>query len=201
MASQRKLGDPADSGLLLTPRCAWYLTRRRRRRRGAGRSRPSAVAGLRLPVAQRRSMRAEYNLRGRQLGRLLSEAIRQPGDRAEGLIAALEQRVDVVAWRAGLARTLREARNLVGHHHFTVDGVVVDLPAHRLSPGQTVRVRDDRVRRRPFLPDGAGEPQAPPYLEVQPAELRATLTRQPRRQEVDVNLDPAIVEAAGAVAT
>lgn len=201
MLSQRKLGDPAESGLLLTPRSAWYLTHRRRRRRGAGHSRPSDALRLQLPAAQRRSMRAEYQLRGRQLGRALSEAIRQPGDQAERLIEALEQRVDVVVWRAGLARNLRQARDLVSHHHFAIDGIIVDLPAHRLSPGQTVQVRDDRVDRRPFALDGAGESQAPPYLDVRPAELRATLTRQPRPDEVDVRLDPAILQAAGSVAT
>jgi small subunit ribosomal protein S4 len=140
-------------------------------------------------------VRAEYQLRGRQVGRVLDEATRQPGDTGETLVELLEQRVDVVVWRAGFARSPRQARELIAHNHIAVDGATVDLPSYRLRAGQTVHVRDVR-RDRPRLAVAAGSLDAqasPPYLDVQPAQLRATLTREPRKQEVPVLREEHIV--------
>lgn len=104
------------------------------------------------------------------------------------MVVLLERRLDAVVWRAGFAPTIHEARHLVGHNHFTVDGNKVDLPSYRLRPGQTVEVRGPRRDKRQFVL-AAGQRtgnRPPPYLDVQPTELRATLSREPRRDEVPV---------------
>jgi small subunit ribosomal protein S4 len=144
-------------------------------------------------------VRAEYQLRDRQLGHVLDEATRQPGDPGERLVELLEQRIDVVVWRAGFARNLRHARKLVQHNHFAVDGTIVDLPSYRVRPGQTVHVRDDRRDRRPFSVPGSPDGR-PPYLDVRPAQLRATLTREPHKQEVPVLREEPIVVVEPAAA-
>jgi small subunit ribosomal protein S4 len=77
-------------------------------------------------------VRAEYQRRDRQVGRVLEEAARQLGFAGENLVELLEQRVDVVVRRAGFARNLRPARELVRHNQFAVDGATVDLPSYRL---------------------------------------------------------------------
>jgi small subunit ribosomal protein S4 len=195
MVSRSRPRRPHVSGSHLSATCAWYLRRRRRtarRRRGV-----SAVVPPRLPDDQRHKVRAEYQLRDRQLGRVLSEATRQPGDAGEHLVELLEQRVDVVVWRAGFAPTLRQARKLVEHNHFTLDGTIVDRPSQRVRPGQTVQVRDDRRGRPLFAAAGSRDGQ-PPYLDVRRAELRATLTREPRKQEVPVLRGEPLVVAAPA---
>lgn len=188
------------AGLVLARKCAWYLRRRNRRGKRPPRRHTARDAGQRLLDGQRRKVRAEYQLRDRQVGRLLHEATNQPGDAGERLVELLEQRLDVVVWRSGLARSMRQARNLIAHNHFAVDGATVDLPSYRLDPGQTVQVRDDRRERRPFTAAGSLDRQAPPpYCDVSAARLSTTLTREPRKQEVPVlREEPIVVKTATA---
>jgi small subunit ribosomal protein S4 len=182
-------------GLVLTPKCCWYLRRRNRRRRRHPRRDTASRIMQRLPVGQWRRVRAEYQLRGRQVRRVLDEATRQPGDTGETLVELLEQRLDVLVWRAGFARSPRRARELIAHNHIAVDGAIADLPSYRLRAGQSVHVRDVR-RDRPQMALAAGSlnaPPPPPYLDVQPAQLRATLTHEPRKQEIPVLREEHIV--------
>jgi small subunit ribosomal protein S4 len=200
MVSRSRVRLSRSAGLVLAGKCAWYLRRRNRRGKRRPRRHTARGAGQRLLDGQRRKVRAEYQLRDRQVGRLLDEATNQPGEAGERLIELLEQRVDVVVWRSGFARSMRQARNLIAHNHFAVDGATVDLPSYRLRPGQTVQVRDDRRDRRPFTAAGSLDRQAPPsYREVRAAQLSTTLTREPREQEVPVlREEPIVVKTATA---
>jgi small subunit ribosomal protein S4 len=130
------------------------------------------------------------------LRRTLQEAARKPGKTGENLITLLEQRLDALVSRAGFARTIYQARQLVAHGHFNVDGRKVDRPSYRVSPLETIEVRESSRDKLPFVlaqeESAAGGPP-PPYLDVHPTELRATLIRPPRRHEVPVLCDEKLV--------
>lgn len=145
-----------------------------------------APRGYRLPEAERHQIRAAYELRERQLARALATAARQPGDAAENLVGQLEQRMDALVHRAGFARSVDEARDLIAHNTFTVDGGKVNWSAYLVRPEQTIEVRPDRRCRAPVAVAVANhaDGDAPPYLEVRPDRFTATLTREPQRQEV-----------------
>jgi small subunit ribosomal protein S4 len=145
-------------------------------------------------------LRQQYDLRGRQLGRVLAEAAREPGETGSKLIELLEQRLDALVWRAGFASSIHQARLLIRHNHFTVDGSKVDLPSYRLQPGQTLEVRESRRAKLPV--DGAAGQrgnlgESPAYLDVQQAGPCATLTREPRRDEVPMPGHLQLVLAGG----
>ncbi|MEV4541986.1 30S ribosomal protein S4 [Micromonospora echinaurantiaca] len=166
---------------------AWgYRLRRQRHpigRRGGPRRAPR---GYRLPDAERHRLRAAYDLRERQLVRALVMAAGQPGDAAENLAGQLEQRLDALVHRAGFARSVSEARHLVTNNTFTLDGGKVNQPSYLVRPGQIIQVRPEKQCPTPAAVAASGFPAAepPPYLEVRPAEFTATLTREPRREEV-----------------
>src|SRR5699024_641798 len=65
-----------------------------------------------------------------------------PGIHGENFMILLASRLDNVVLRLGLAKTQRQARQLVNHGHITVDGKVLDIPSYQLSPGQTIGVRE-----------------------------------------------------------
>ncbi|GAA2216678.1 30S ribosomal protein S4 [Micromonospora olivasterospora] len=155
-----------------------------------------APRGYALGDADRTRVRAAYHLRGRQLARAVVTAARQPGDAAENLAAELEQRLDSLVHRAGFARTVAEARGLVAHNTFTVDGGKVNRPSYPVRPGQTIEVRPGRRCRARVAVALAGRPEgdAPPYLEVSPERFTARLSREPQRQDA-----PALRDAALAV--
>ncbi|HEX2772060.1 MAG TPA: 30S ribosomal protein S4, partial [Micromonosporaceae bacterium] len=173
-------------GTELSPKSSWYL--HRRRRRAAGRRRPSrrTISAYRLRHRDQRLLRHEYDIRGRQLRNAVNEAAHLGGDSAENLVKVLEQRLDALVRRAGFAPTVSRARKMVDHNHFTVDGGKVNRPGYQVHPGETIEVRKSRRERRPFVAASERRPAVPPYLEVEPAQLRATLAREPAKDEVPV---------------
>lgn len=185
MAVRTKLRPSPEDEVPLHPAYGYRL-RRQRHPIGVRGGPRRAPRGYRLAPADRHRVRSIYDLRGRQLARALVAAAGQDGDTAENLTGMLEQRLDTLVHRAGFARSLHEARNLVGHNHVSVDGGKVNRPSYLIEPGQTIEVRQDRQCRRPIAVATSGyvEGAAPPYLEVRSDRFAATLTREPQRQEV-----------------
>ncbi|MEV0810545.1 30S ribosomal protein S4 [Micromonospora sp. NPDC050200] len=163
-----------------------YRLRRQRHPIGVRGGPRRAPRGYELTDTDQRHVRAAYELRVRQLARAVVTAARQPGDAAENLVGQLEQRVDSLVHRAGFARSVDEARHLVAHNTFTIDGGKVNRPSYLVQPGQTIEVRPERRCRAPVAIAVAeyADGDAPPYLEVRPERFTATLTREPHRQEV-----------------
>jgi small subunit ribosomal protein S4 len=101
-----------------------------------------------------------------------------------------------VVLRSGFARTIYQARQMIVHGHFAVDGRKVDRPSYRLRPGQTVEVRASSRLKPPFALAAVGAnaiDASPPYLDVRLADLRTTLLRHPVRREVPVVCDEQLV--------
>ncbi|GAA1826498.1 hypothetical protein GCM10009682_52660 [Luedemannella flava] len=83
----------------------------------------------------------------RQLRRTFADALRGEGKTGENLVVLLERGLDATVLRAGLARTIYQARQLVTHGHLRVDGAKVDRPSYRLRPDQVITVKDTAGRR------------------------------------------------------
>ncbi|MBQ1045143.1 MULTISPECIES: 30S ribosomal protein S4 [unclassified Micromonospora] len=182
-------------GIPLTRKCVRYFERRPYPPGVHGRSRRT-TSDYQVRLLEKQRLRHQYNVSEAQLRRLFDEAARSAGKTGDTLVALLERRLDAVVLRAGLARSIYQARQLVGHGHVTVDGRKVDRPSYRLRPGQVVGVRERSRALPPFQLAAAGahaDAQPRPYLSVQQAELRATLLREPARHEVPVVCDEQLV--------
>ncbi|AXH94008.1 MULTISPECIES: 30S ribosomal protein S4 [Micromonospora] len=182
-------------GIPLTRKCVRYFERRPYPPGVHGRSRRT-TSDYQVRLLEKQRLRHQYNVSEAQLRRLFDEAARGAGKTGETLVALLERRLDAVVLRAGLARSIYQARQLVAHGHITVDGRKVDRPSYRLRPGQVVGVRERSRALPPFQLAAAGahaDAQPRPYLSAQPAELRATLVREPARHEVPVVCDEQLV--------
>nr|MCW1079792.1 30S ribosomal protein S4 [Streptococcus anginosus] len=77
-----------------------------------------------------------YGIRESQMRRAFEEARRTAGLTGENLVELLETRLDALVLRAGFARTIQQARQVVVHRHILVDGKIVDRPSFRVKPGQ-----------------------------------------------------------------
>jgi small subunit ribosomal protein S4 len=183
-------------GIPLTPKATRYFERRPYPPGVHGRRRRNP-SDYRLRLLEKQRLRHQYDVRERQLRRVVDEAFRSPGRTGEVLIELLERRLDATVLRAGFARTIYQARQMVSHGHFAVDGQRVDIPSYRLRPGQTVQVRENARDKPPFVLAAAGAHAPagpiPPYLDVRLPELAVTLTREPRRAEIPVICDEAMV--------
>ena len=82
-----------------------------------------------------------YGVNERQFRNLFDKAAKMAGKHGENFMILLESRLDNIVYRLGLARTRRQARQLVNHGHVLVDGSRVDIPSYQVKPGQTISLR------------------------------------------------------------
>jgi small subunit ribosomal protein S4 len=195
MQSRPKVKRSRALGIPLTPKSVAYFERRPFPPGQHGRSRKQ-TSDYKLRLLEKQRLKAQYHLTESQLRRAFREAVRRQGKTGDLLIADLETRLDALVLRAGLARTIYQARQFVVHRHITVNARRVDRPSARLRPGDTIGVVERSRDMAPFLAAAAGA-HAPaterPYLSVDRAELTATLLHPPRRAEVPVLCDEQLV--------
>lgn len=134
--------------------------------------------GLRL--LEKQKVRLNYGVTERQLVGLMREAQSGKGNTGERLVEFLERRLDNVVFRAGFARTIPAARQLVNHGHVLVDGRRVDIASFRVDKGQIVSIRE-KSRGIPAIAGSLAEPLSfpTPWLEVDAAALTAKMTERP----------------------
>jgi small subunit ribosomal protein S4 len=185
-------------GLALTPKAVRFWERSPYPPGANGRTRRPSRTDYSGQLLEKQRLRAQYGVRERQLRRAVAEAKRRDGRTGDVLVQLLEMRLDAVVLRSGLARTIAQARQIVGHRHVTVDGLVVDKPSYRVRPGQVVSVRERSRAMAPFVIAAAGGhrevlPTVPEYLALGSDGLSVQVAREPRRPEVPVTCDVALV--------
>lgn len=181
-------------GVPLTPKAARYFEVRPYPPGEHGRARRRTESEYALGLRQKQLLRAQYGIREAQMRNAFTEARKAAGRTGDVLVELLEMRLDAIVLRAGFARTIAQARQAVVHQHVMVDGRRVDRPSFRVTPGQTVAVVAKSKDLVPFQVAAAGAhrdvlPTLPKYLEVDLAELTATLARRPTRDEVPVTCE------------
>ena len=182
-------------GIPLTRKCVKYFERRPFPPGVHGRGRRKA-SDYQVRLLEKQRLRHQYNISEAQMRRAYDDAHRGAGKTGENMVTLLERRLDATVLRAGLARTIYQARQLVAHGHLTVDGKKVDRPSYRLRPGQVVQVRESSRQKPPFQIAAAGahvDGPTPPYLSTVLEELRTTVIREPLRSEIPVLCDEQLV--------
>jgi small subunit ribosomal protein S4 len=182
-------------GIPLTQKSVKYFERRPFPPGVHGRGRRKA-SDYQVRLLEKQRLRHQYNISEAQMRRAYDDAHRGQGKTGETMVTLLERRLDATVHRAGLARTIYQARQLVAHGHFTVDGKKVDRPSYRLKPGQVVEVRERSRPKPPFQIAATGahlDGPTAPYLSTALEDLRTTVIREPLRSEIPVICDEQLV--------
>jgi small subunit ribosomal protein S4 len=163
-----------------------------------GRTKRRTDSDYAVRLREKQRLRAQYGIREAQLRRVFDEARKQDGLTGENLVELLEMRLDALVLRAGFARSIAQARQMVVHRHIMVDGERVDRPSFRVKPGQLIHVHPRSEKLEPFQVAAEGGhaevlPEVPGYLEVSLDRLEAVLVRRPKREEVPVTCDVQLV--------
>ncbi len=180
-------------GIAITPKAHAFLEKRPF---GPGQHGPNKrrakLSDYGRQLNEKQKLRHQYNIREKQLTNYYKKAIRKQGNPAENLIRILESRLDAVVLRAGFARTIYQARQLVGHGHFQVNGKKVDVPSYQLRVGDVVTVRTKSQECAAII--GSIDASNPPaYLNVNTKELKVTVDRVCEREEVPVICELSLV--------
>ncbi len=185
-------------GLALTPKAVRHFEKRPYGPGEHGRARRRTESDYAVRLREKQRLRAQYGLREKQLARAFEAARKAPGQTGEVLVENLECRLDALVLRAGFARTILQARQVVVHRHILVDGKIVDRPSFQVKPGQTLQIKPRSQTSAQFQVAAAGAhrdvlPAVPGYLDVQLEKLTAVLTRRPLRAEVPVTCEVQLV--------
>ncbi len=142
--------------------------------------------GLQLREKQR--ARRIYGILERQFRRYFDIAERQKGITGENLLRLLERRLDNVVYRLGFAASRAEARQLVRHVHFRVNGRRVDIPSYLVRIGDVIAVaeRSKELPRFVELAEAAAHKTPPPWLEVDFERMQGRVLGFPAREDIDV---------------
>ncbi|MCY8942457.1 30S ribosomal protein S4, partial [Bacillus atrophaeus] len=115
------------------------------------------------------------------------------GKHGENFMILLDARLDNLVYKLGLARTRRQARQLVNHGHILVDGSRVDIPSYQVKPGQTIGVRE-KSRNLSIVKESVEVNNfVPEYLTFDAEKLEGSLTRLPERSELAPEINEALI--------
>ena len=148
-----------------------------------------------LQMREKQKTRRYYGVLEKQFVNYFEEADRKEGMTGENLICLLERRMDNVVYRMGFAASHKEARQLVLHGHFTVNGKKVNIPSLIIKAGDVIAVKEasrDSVKFK-ALAEAAASANAPKWLEVKAEAMTATVLTLPAREDVDFDFNEQLI--------
>ncbi len=150
-----------------------------------------------VQLREKQKARRVYGVLEAQFRRYYQEAIKSRGVTGQVLLQLLERRLDNVVYRLGYAVNRAQARNLVTHGHFNVNGRRTDVPSVTIQPGDVIEVRPGSQQRTYFKDLKAGDEQrrsaTPGWLSVDMSSLSGKVMRLPDRAEIDANLNEQLI--------
>ena len=148
-------------------------------------------------LREKQNVRRMYGLLEKQFAKLMKEAQKAEGLTGEKLLEFLERRADNVVFRAGFATTRRQARQLVSHGHFMLNGKRIDVPSIRLKPGDVLEVRPKAQKTEYFknLPNVMGAAGATPlsWLKADGKKMKIEVTGLPKREEAEAGINEQLI--------
>lgn len=163
-------------------------------------NRTSARAGKKvseygLQLREKQKAKFIYGVLEKPFRNYYEKADRMQGMTGENLMVMLESRLDSVVFRMGFARTRREARQVVGHKHFLVNGKPVNIPSYLIKSGDVIEVREKSrslQRYKDILEVTAGR-LVPEWIEVDQEALKGTIKYLPTREMIDVPVNEMLI--------
>ena len=162
--------------------------------------RTSARAGKKvseygLQLREKQKAKFIYGVLEKPFRNYYEKADRMKGMTGENLMVMLESRLDSVVFRMGFARTRREARQVVGHKHFLVNGKPVNIPSYLVKAGDVIEVREKSrsLQRYKDILEITGGRLVPEWLDVDQEAFKGTVKYLPTREMIDVPVNEMLI--------
>ena len=148
-----------------------------------------------LQLREKQKIKRIYGLLERQFRNLFEKAERMKGVTGSNLLSMLERRLDNVAYRSGFANSRSEARHLVRHGHFNVNGKSVDIPSYLLDKGDVVEVREKskKVTRIGGALEAVKRREIPQWIELDSVMMKSLVRDLPSRDDVTAPMEERLV--------
>ena len=149
-----------------------------------------------MQLNEKQKVKFVYGIMEKQFRMYYEKASKTQGKTGENLLILVERRLDNVVYRLGFAMTRREARQLVNHGHFTVNGQRVDIPSYLVKPGDVVEVAEksrSSVKFKRLTGEDAVMVTPPQWLEREKNALKGTVTKLPAREDIDMPIEEHLI--------
>lgn len=148
-----------------------------------------------LQLREKQKAKFIYGVLEKPFRNYYKKAKQMSGMTGENLMVLLESRLDNVVFRMGLARTRREARQIVDHKHVLVNGKQVNIPSYLVKAGDTVEIKEKHKSspRYKEILESTGGRMVPDWLEVDTEALKGTVKELPNREVIDVPVDEMLI--------
>ena len=147
-------------------------------------------------LKEKQKVKFIYGVLEKQFHDYYEKAAAAPGKTGDNLLITVERRLDNVVYRMGFAMTRRQARQLVSHAHFTVNGKKVNIPSYLVKAGDVIEVaessRSSEVFKR-LVGQDAPMFLLPAWMEREKNTLKGTVTRLPAREDIDVPVEEHLI--------
>ena len=149
-----------------------------------------------MQLSEKQKVKFVYGIMEKQFRMYYDRAAKTQGKTGENLLVLVERRLDNVVYRLGFAMTRREARQLVNHGHFTVNGKRVNIPSYLVSVGDVIEVAEksrSSVKFKRLTGEDAVMVTLPQWLEREKNTLRGTVVKMPAREDIDLPIEEHLI--------
>ena len=146
-----------------------------------------------MQLREKQKVKRFYGISESQMFRAFEKADKQKGITGENLLRLLELRLDNVVYRMGFAQSRAEARQLVTHGHFTVNGHKTDIPSYELSVGDEIAIKQSSAKNKKFGQMMENRGNAANWVSVDTENLKGTITAEPPREDLDIPVEEHLI--------
>ena len=160
-----------------------------------GKTRKSKMAGYGVQLREKQKVKRIYGVLEDQFRRYFEQAERTRGITGETLLQLLERRLDNAVYRLGFATSRPQARQLVRHGHFQVNGKKVDIPSYSVKPGDVIAVRE-RSQKTPSIVHAIEEVKGrgiPEWLQFDAEAMSAKVSSIPTREQINLPVQESLI--------
>ncbi len=148
-----------------------------------------------LQLREKQKAKFIYGVLEKPFRNYYAKAKQMEGMTGENLMRILESRLDNVIFRMGLARTRKEARQIVDHKHVLVNGKQVNIPSYLVKAGDTIEIKENKKgsQRYKDILEATGRNMVPEWLDVDAENLKGSVKELPAREAIDVPVDEMLI--------
>lgn len=145
-----------------------------------------------IQLLEKQRLRAYYGVLEKQFAKYVNKALKAGSNPGPIFLSALETRFDNMVYRMGFARSIRQARQMVNHGHFLINGKKVDRPSYAIKVGDVISLKEKSQDLQIFK-DNMEIATDFPYLDVDRDQLKGTLSRMPERNELPIEINEQLI--------
>jgi small subunit ribosomal protein S4 len=160
-----------------------------------GQRRGGKISDYGIQLREKQKVKRIYGVLEKQFRRYYGRADRQKGITGTNLLVLLERRLDNIVYRMGFASSRNQARQLVKHNHFTVNGRKVNIPSYQVKIGDAIEVRE-KSRKTPLILEAMEtvvRREMPSWLEVEGGNYRGIVKEFPNREELTMPINEQLI--------